>query len=189
VKTHQADLEKQQELARTVAADNEKWAALQKTVEEMQSGASTRTSQASTPPSKADPQAAKAAELAAGQAFLAAFPQARELLIHVGKAQIGRNYAGFFRIAHLSPTQIENLENRTNDLWMQPRIGSVRTNLHLAVHVIRTAHKLAPRRTCPAGRRRNPTPSPVRISTFCDQILLRLNSSTTIRGTINWILA
>jgi RNA polymerase sigma factor (sigma-70 family) len=119
VKTHQADLEKQQELARTVASDDEKWAALQKTVDEMRSDAAARGSQAATPSPKVDPQAVKAAELAAGQAFLAAFPQARELLVHVGKAQIARNYAGFFRTANLTPTQIDNLENRTNDLWMQ----------------------------------------------------------------------
>lgn len=119
MKTHQADVEKQQELARTIATDNEKWAALQKTVDEMRRDPAARTSQASIPPPRADPQALKAAELAAGQEFLAAFPQARELLVHVGKAQIARNYAGFFRIANLTPAQIENLENRTNDLWMQ----------------------------------------------------------------------
>jgi hypothetical protein len=102
-----------------VAADDEKWAALQKTVDELQSAAAARGSQASIPPPKADPQAVKAAELAAGQAFLAAFPQARDLLVHIGKAQIARNYAGFFRTANLTPSQIENLENRTNDLWMQ----------------------------------------------------------------------
>jgi RNA polymerase sigma factor (sigma-70 family) len=101
---HKYDLERQQELAGIAADDDKKWAALQKTVAEMQSRAAQDT---------------KAAALAAGQAFLAAYPQARPMLFEIGKAQIARNYAAFFKKTRLTPAQIENLENQTDQQWIQ----------------------------------------------------------------------
>lgn len=110
---HKSDLAKQQELANIAADDDKKWVALQKTVAEMQSSAA-REAEAG-PNRKTD----KAAALAAGQAFLAAYPQARPMLLEIGKAQIARNYAAFFKKAGLKPAQIENLENQTDEQWIQ----------------------------------------------------------------------
>jgi RNA polymerase sigma factor (sigma-70 family) len=111
--THKADLEKQQHLARIAADDDQKWAALQKTVAEMQSRAAQDAEAASN--RKTD----KATALAAGQAFLAAYPQARPMLLEISKAQIARNFAAFFQKAGLTPTQIENMENQTAEQWIQ----------------------------------------------------------------------
>jgi hypothetical protein len=115
--THTADLAKQQQLVRAAAADDQKWSEVQKTIDTL------RASAAPVTPVQTDRGAKAAADrkaaLAAGQAFLAAFPQARQMLLDVGKAQIARNYAAFYRTAGLTPAQIETLENQTNAQWVQ----------------------------------------------------------------------
>jgi len=111
--THKADLEKQQQLVRIAADDDQKWAALQKTVAELQSRAEQDAKAASN--GKTD----KTTALAAGQAFLAAYPQARTMLLELGKAQTARNYAAFFQKAGLTPAQIENFESQTSEQCIQ----------------------------------------------------------------------
>jgi len=110
---HKSDLAKQQELAGIAADDDKKWAALQKTVAEMQSRAEQDAKAASN--GKTD----KTAAMATGQAFLAAYPQARPMLLEIGKAQIARKYAAFFKKAGLTPAQIEDMENQTAEQWIQ----------------------------------------------------------------------
>jgi RNA polymerase sigma factor (sigma-70 family) len=111
--THKADLAKQQQLARNAAEDNQKWAELQKTIDEMRSKAAQDTAAA---PNR---EAAKAAALAAGQAFLTAFPQARTMLLEIGKAQVARYYSAFIQAAKLTPAQIENLEDQSSEQLVQ----------------------------------------------------------------------
>jgi hypothetical protein len=54
-----------------------------------------------------------------GQKFLAAFPDARALLIDVGKMQIARNNWAFYREAGLTPAQIGKFETLMADTWLQ----------------------------------------------------------------------
>lgn len=104
---------------------------LQQTVEEQQrqlekfaSSASGKNGKASTEAPAAAAAAREKAEkaketaLADGQEFLATNSQGRAMLIDIGRAQIARNYAAFYRMAELSPAQIEEFENQTNARWL-----------------------------------------------------------------------
>ncbi len=124
---HQVDQARLQELANDARVAAQKQADLQKLVDEHQRVAAVAApAPVSDEASQADKAAkaaaaarmAKATGLADGQAFLSSFGQSREMLVEIGKAQIGRNYAQFFRLAGLSPAQIDDLENQTAAHWL-----------------------------------------------------------------------
>ncbi len=112
---------------------SERQMALQKTVQELQRVTSV--------PPELDPQAAAAAArekaekakitaLADGQDFLASYSEARTMLTEIGKAQIGRNYAAFYRMAGLSASQIEEFEKQTNARWMAAIVVTRPSSVH-----------------------------------------------------------
>ena len=113
----------------------EQQARAQKTVEEQQQqlqkfarGASAKDSQApSDQPGAAaaareKAEKAKATALADGREFIATSSQGRAILIDIGRAQIARNYAAFYRMAKLTPAQIEEFENQTNAQWLSTTV-------------------------------------------------------------------
>jgi RNA polymerase sigma factor (sigma-70 family) len=61
---------------------------------------------------------AKETAQADGQEFVAKNSQGRALLIDIGRAQIAQSYAGFYRMAKLTPAQIEAFEDATNAHWL-----------------------------------------------------------------------
>jgi RNA polymerase sigma factor (sigma-70 family) len=77
---------------------------------------SARPSATATAREKADK--AKEVALADGREFISTNNQGRALVIDIGRAQIARNYAGFYQMAKLSPAQIEEFENETNAQWL-----------------------------------------------------------------------
>jgi len=102
----------------------EQHARLQQTIDEqLQKSASDAPAKNGKTPSAATSareKAEKAKETARadGQEFLATNSQGRAMLIDIGRAQIARNYAPFYRMAKLTPAQIEEFENATNAQWM-----------------------------------------------------------------------
>lgn len=58
---------------------------------------------------------AEAEALSDGLLFLTRFPESRQMLVNLGRAQIHAHYLGFYRSANLTEAQIEELENRTNE--------------------------------------------------------------------------
>jgi regulator of replication initiation timing len=72
---------------------------------------------------------AKLTALADGQEFVTTNSQGRAILIDIGRAQIARNYAGFYRMAKLSPAQIEDFENETNAYWLSTTVMTP-TSIH-----------------------------------------------------------
>jgi hypothetical protein len=54
-----------------------------------------------------------------GQKFLATFPQARGMLVEISRVTLGRNLAGFYRFADLTPAQIAELEKRTTEFLIE----------------------------------------------------------------------
>jgi len=85
-----------------------------------------------------DEQAAKAAEarrnaaakaLADGQAFLAAYGQTHDMLLTIGKAQIARKFAGLIESGAITPEQIDRLENKMAEHWIQS-ISLTPTRIH-----------------------------------------------------------
>ena len=53
-----------------------------------------------------------------GQAFLAAFGQSKAMLMEIGKLQIERNSALFFKQMGMTPAQIEDFETQTAQHWL-----------------------------------------------------------------------
>jgi hypothetical protein len=107
----------------------EQHARLQQTLEEQQqqlqkfaSGASAKDKaaldQQSAAAAREKAEKAKEAARADGQEFLATSTQGRAMLIDIGRAQIARNYAAFYRMAKLTPEQMEEFENQTNAQWL-----------------------------------------------------------------------
>jgi hypothetical protein len=109
----------------------EQHARLQQTSEEQRqqllkfaSGAAAKDGQASADQQSAAAAAREKAEkaretaLADGKEFLATNNQGRAILIDIGRAQIARNFTTFYRMAKLSPAQIEEFENATNAQWL-----------------------------------------------------------------------
>lgn len=104
---------------------------LQQTVEEQEqqlrkfaAGAAAKDGKAAPDPQSAAAAArekaekAKEAALSDGKEFIATSSQGRAILIDIGRAQIARNYAAFYRMAKLTPAQIEEFENQTNVQWL-----------------------------------------------------------------------
>jgi hypothetical protein len=125
---HQVDEARLQELTRSAKAAAQDQADLQRIIEQQQRAA---TANAQAAPGDQSAQAdkaakagevarnAKAAALADGQAFLASYGQSREMLLQLGRAQIGRNYARFFQMAGIPAAQAEELINQTDLHWIE----------------------------------------------------------------------
>jgi cell division protein FtsB len=112
---------------------SEHQAALQKTVQELQRVASVTAAldpKAAAAAAREKAEQAKVTALADGQDFLASYSQARGMLTEIGKAQIGRNYAAFYRMAGLSASQIEEFEKQTNARWMASMAVTPPSSVH-----------------------------------------------------------
>ena len=72
-----------------------------------------------TPPTSPVQSKAQADALADGKLFLAQFPQSRQMLLDLGRAQVHAKHAGFYRSSNLTAAQIEEFENRTAEFWLQ----------------------------------------------------------------------
>jgi len=70
------------------------------------------------------------------QEFFAAFPEARALLLQVGKAQIQVNYGPFFKSSALSPAQIAQFIDATSQVWSE--------NVNLTATSVTPAVRLPP---------------------------------------------
>jgi RNA polymerase sigma factor (sigma-70 family) len=71
-------------------------------------------------PSTSSPQSkAEADALADGKEFIARFPQVRQMLIDLGRAQYHAAHTSFYRLANLSPAQIDEFETKTSEFWLQ----------------------------------------------------------------------
>jgi RNA polymerase sigma factor (sigma-70 family) len=66
------------------------------------------------PPNKAEAEA-----LADGKEFLSRYPEARRMLVELGRAQYHAAHIGFYRSANLTAAQIEEFETRTAEFWLQ----------------------------------------------------------------------
>jgi RNA polymerase sigma factor (sigma-70 family) len=124
--THKTDQAHIRQLADAVNASEQRRAALAQSLQQQQ--AADENARASVDEQGADAAAraaadtarkAKAKALSDGQAFLAAYGQAHDMLLSIGKAQVARNYAAFIQSGSLTPEQIDGLETQTAEHWMQ----------------------------------------------------------------------
>jgi RNA polymerase sigma factor (sigma-70 family) len=67
-----------------------------------------------------------------GDKFIANSPEARGILMDIGRHQIHRNVSGFYRMAGLTQAQIDDFETRTAEFWLQ-NIALTPNNIHPTV--------------------------------------------------------
>jgi RNA polymerase sigma factor (sigma-70 family) len=75
-------------------------------------------------------------EPAAAQQFLAAYPEARALLASNGKAQFRKAFSAFYQQASLTPAQIQELEDRTIELWVDSTSIAPTGDMHATVALL-----------------------------------------------------
>jgi hypothetical protein len=121
---HEADEAQLRQLSGSAKAASDRIAALQAALQQQTSAGSQASQTAANAakaakPASAAAQEAKAKALADGQEFLATYGQSRDMLISIGKAQVARNFSGFIRSGAVTPAQIDELETRTSEHWLQ----------------------------------------------------------------------
>lgn len=127
--THHSDQARIQQLADSVRASEKRQSELARSLQQQQaatdSARASQDEQGANAAAKAASDAMAAAEkakakaLADGQAFLAAYGQAHDMLISIGKAQIARKYSALILSGSLTPEQIDQLESQTAEQWAQ----------------------------------------------------------------------
>ncbi|HEX2854006.1 MAG TPA: sigma-70 family RNA polymerase sigma factor [Opitutaceae bacterium] len=113
------------QLQENVRAADQRAAELQAETERARVAAAAKP--APSQPASASPRnSALEAGLADGQKFMAAYPQARGMVLELGRAQVNRSFAAFYLYHPLTAAQREEIENQTALLWLNSIVATPR---------------------------------------------------------------